>query len=367
MSGKDASAPVFFLLIIISYHSATNSRLSAFLLGELAPPILSRDPRGSLIPYHHVRGFSHAFSWARKERAIAPKAIALPGPVPRCRSSSRQPPVAPPDAHTGCAAFVVPQDPVTWQRQASPAGPLGNRRPPTRAMPREEMTAPSRLVNPGTPATLDLPATHGFVQPYPSFASSPLSASALGRLSETVFGNPSRDFTLVDNPDAPIERQAGYSYPQSVGRGVGLLVLFEGVFGGPYSDRDRRSTTLEGAEGRRYLGRRGKGGLAQRSPYLLQIGAIGGVGKEFLSPCMPFEIRLSGFLDNPGVIVRITQTFHDSPGGAGPRNKEFRGFVITRTAWWMARRKGKKGSMRWIMTSPPLFKVDVLSDLVVVQ
>ncbi|KAJ6457471.1 hypothetical protein C8R47DRAFT_1081260 [Mycena vitilis] len=90
-----------------------------------------------------------------------------------------------------------------------------------------------------------------------------LSASALGRLSETVFGNPSQDFTLVDNPGAPIERQAGYSYPQSVGRGVGLLVLFEGVFGGPYSDRDRRSTTLEGAEGRRYLGRRGKGGLAQ--------------------------------------------------------------------------------------------------------
>ncbi|KAJ6518012.1 hypothetical protein C8R47DRAFT_1062576 [Mycena vitilis] len=90
-----------------------------------------------------------------------------------------------------------------------------------------------------------------------------VSASALGRLRETVFGNPSRDFTLVDNPGAPIERQAGYSYPQSVGRGVGLLVLFEGVFGGPYSDRDRRSTTLEGAEGRRYLGRRGKGGLAQ--------------------------------------------------------------------------------------------------------
>ncbi|KAJ6461501.1 hypothetical protein C8R47DRAFT_1202440 [Mycena vitilis] len=172
-----------------------------------------------------------------------------------------------------------------------------------------------------------------------------MSASALGRLSETVFGNPSRDFTLVDNPGAPIERQAGYSYPQSVGRGVGLLVLFEGVFGGPYSDRDRRSTTLEGAEGRRYLGRRGKGGLMRRtlrccqakvalvldevestvhvdsteprgSPYLLQIGAIGGVGKEFLSPCMPSEIRLSGFHDNPGVIVEITRTFHDSPGGA---------------------------------------------------
>ncbi|KAJ6502928.1 hypothetical protein C8R47DRAFT_1193212 [Mycena vitilis] len=166
------------------------------------------------------------------------------------------------------------------------------------------------------------------------------------RLSETVFDNPSRDFTLVDNPGAPIERQAGYSYPQSVGRGVGLLVLFEGVFGGPYSDRDRRSTTLEGAEGRRYLERRGKGGLAQgkslsptdRVSYAYRVGeelwisrAIGGVGKEFLSPCMPFEIRLSGFLDNPGVIVRITRTFHDSQGGAGPRNEEFRGFVITRT------------------------------------
>ncbi|KAJ6489638.1 hypothetical protein C8R47DRAFT_1274060 [Mycena vitilis] len=158
-----------------------------------------------------------------------------------------------------------------------------------------------------------------------------LSASALGRLSETVFGNPSRDFTLVDNPGAPIERQAGYSYPQSVGRGVGLLVLFEGVFGGPYSDRDRRSTTLEGAEGRRYLGRRGKGGLVQgkslsptdRVSYAYRVGeelwisrAIGGVGKEFLSPCMPSEIRLSGFHDNPGVIVEITRTFHDSPGGA---------------------------------------------------
>lgn len=185
-----------------------------------------------------------------------------------------------------------------------------------------------------------------------------------------MFGNPSRDFTLVDNPDAPIERQAGYSYPQSVGRGVGLLVLFEGVFGGPYSDRDRRSTTLEGAEGRRYLGRRGKGGLVRRtlrccqakvalvldevestvhvdsteylyvssmfdqaqgkslSPtdrvsYAYRVGeelwisrAIGGVGKEFLSPCMPSEIRLSGFHDNPGVIVEITRTFHDSPGGA---------------------------------------------------
>ncbi|KAJ6472765.1 hypothetical protein C8R47DRAFT_1076917 [Mycena vitilis] len=133
---------------------------------------------------------------------------------------------------------------------------------------------------------------------------------AFCRLSETVFGNPSRDFTLVDNPGAPIERQAGYSYPQSVGRGVGLLVLFEGVFGGPYSDRDRRSTTLEGAEGRRYLGRRGKGGLAQgkslsptdRFGEELWISrAIGGVGKEFLSPCMPSEIRLSGFHDNPGV------------------------------------------------------------------
>ncbi|KAJ6478739.1 hypothetical protein C8R47DRAFT_1219292 [Mycena vitilis] len=62
-----------------------------------------------------------------------------------------------------------PQTPTPDVRHSSSLKTL----PPTRAMPREEMTAPSRLVNPGTPATLDLPATHGFVQPYPSFASSP--------------------------------------------------------------------------------------------------------------------------------------------------------------------------------------------------
>ncbi|KAJ6513640.1 hypothetical protein C8R47DRAFT_1286396 [Mycena vitilis] len=130
------------------------------------------------------------------------------------------------------------------------------------------------------------------------------------RLSETVFGNPSRDFTLVDNPDAPIERQAGYSYPQSVGRGVGLLVLFEGVFGTaavPHSKERRGGDIWEEEE---------RADWPRGSPYLLQIGAIGGVGKEFLSPCMPSEIRLSGFHDNPGVIVEITRTFHDSPGGA---------------------------------------------------
>ncbi|KAJ6498067.1 hypothetical protein C8R47DRAFT_1068960 [Mycena vitilis] len=65
--------------------------------------------------------------------------------------------------------------------------------------------------------------------------------------------------------------------------------------------------------------------------------AIGGVGKEFLSPCMPSEIRLSGFHDNPGVIVEITRAFYDSPGGA-----------VDNLVLGMRR---KKGSMRWIMTA----------------
>ncbi|KAJ7608958.1 hypothetical protein DFH06DRAFT_1346638 [Mycena polygramma] len=49
--------------------------------------------------------------------------------------------------------------------------------------------------------------------------------SALGRLGETAFGNPSRDFTLVDNPDAPDIAKSRILVPQSMGRGAGLLAI----------------------------------------------------------------------------------------------------------------------------------------------
>ncbi|KAJ7608959.1 hypothetical protein DFH06DRAFT_1148705 [Mycena polygramma] len=84
-------------------------------------------------------------------------------------------------------------------------------------------------------AFIPIPMIHG-----------PLSASALGRLGETVFGNPSRDFTL---------RKAGYSYPSRWVEEPGYW-LYEGVFGGPSSDKDRRNTTLEGAEGERDFGKK---------------------------------------------------------------------------------------------------------------
>ncbi|KAJ7602015.1 hypothetical protein DFH06DRAFT_1153218 [Mycena polygramma] len=77
-----------------------------------------------------------------------------------------------------------------------------------------------------------------------------LSASALGQLGETAFGNPSRDFTL---------RKAGYSYPSRWVEEPGCW-LYEGVFGGPSSGKDRHNTTLEGAEGGEKFGKKGERG-----------------------------------------------------------------------------------------------------------
>ncbi|KAJ7648292.1 hypothetical protein DFH06DRAFT_1135735 [Mycena polygramma] len=101
-----------------------------------------------------------------------------------------------------------------------------------------------------------------------------VSASALGRLGETAFGNPSRDFTL---------RKAGYSYPSRWVEEPGYW-LYEGVFGGPSSDKDRRNTTLEGAEGERDFGKKVERGAgwektlvvakpkSRGNPYFLHIG-----------------------------------------------------------------------------------------------
>ncbi|KAJ7643067.1 hypothetical protein DFH06DRAFT_1137033 [Mycena polygramma] len=75
-----------------------------------------------------------------------------------------------------------------------------------------------------------------------SLSSSPsMSVSALSRLGETVFGNPSRDFTLVDNPDAPDIAKSWILVPQSMGGGAGLLAIrgsirwaFQRSRGNPY-------------------------------------------------------------------------------------------------------------------------------------
>ncbi|KAJ7645678.1 hypothetical protein DFH06DRAFT_1136481 [Mycena polygramma] len=103
-----------------------------------------------------------------------------------------------------------------------------------------------------------------------------VSASALGRLGETAFGNPSRDFTL---------RKAGYSYPSRWVEEPGYW-LYEGVFGGPSSDKDHRNTTLEGAEGGERFGKKVERGAgcektlvvakpkSRGNPYFLHIGGV---------------------------------------------------------------------------------------------
>ncbi|KAJ7626529.1 hypothetical protein DFH06DRAFT_1141841 [Mycena polygramma] len=116
-------------------------------------------------------------------------------------------------------------------------------------------------------------------------------------------------------------RKAGYSYPSRWVEEPGYW-LYEGVFGGPSSDKDRRNTTLEGAEGERDFGKKVERGAgwektlvvakpkSRGNPYFLHIGGVvdlqgdRGSWKGFLSPCMPFEIcSLEEFRDS-----RITRS-----------------------------------------------------------
>ncbi|KAJ7658822.1 hypothetical protein DFH06DRAFT_1131112 [Mycena polygramma] len=106
------------------------------------------------------------------------------------------------------------------------------------------------------------------------------------RLGETAFGNPSRDFTLVDNPDAPDIARSRMLVPQSMGRGAGLLAKYSV---GLLAVRTAAIPHSRERKGERDLGRRWKEERSRGNPYFLHIGGVvdlqgGEVGKGSCPP-----------------------------------------------------------------------------------